>query len=116
MDKYERSAERILMKCGCYPALAGFETLRTAIGLIAREPTAVHNLRKRVHPYVAEKLGMTPNAAQTYSYRGFYTILDHVDLRTIASELRYYPANGEEYTMKEFLVAVAIAVRREVDG
>ena len=116
MDEIRNATESLLLQCGVSPALRGFEALRTAIELVVEDPSILRNAQRTLYPAVAQGIGIPNNiSARQYMYRAFYGFLDNADLSEVHRTLQYAPRKDKEaYTLKTFIGAAAIAVRREV--
>ena len=114
MPDIRAAVEQFLLRCGFSPSLAGFNALRVAIEVVSKEPNRLRNIHKLVYPLVAHETGYKGSTTRQYMYRSFYSFLDHADLDKVQQELGYAPpASKGVYTLKEFLAAAAIVVRKE---
>ena len=116
MDKVQRAAEDLLLKCGCSPALNGFRALCTAVACVAEDPARIKNVCRNLYPLVGEKLGVRDVTIRQHMWNALDYIQDTEGHEVImeALGLKPNPRTGR-YTVRGFVGAAAIVIRREVE-
>jgi hypothetical protein len=117
MKSIRNTAEDILLKCGCSPALTGFEALRVAIEQIVLDPSRLNNVCKKLYPLVGAQLGIKDTTVRMHMWNALDYVQDVNGHEAImeAIGLKPNPRTGR-YTVRGFIGAVAMKVRREVEG
>ena len=115
--KIRKATEDFLLRCGCSPALSGFEPMRIAIELGVKEPHRLRRVCKDLYPEVASRMQSDCHATTQYMYKALQNLLNESDLERMSKVLVIAPKlNKECYTLKEFISTAAMFVRREVES
>lgn len=117
MNKIQKATEDLLLRCGCSPALVGFEPIRIAIELAVEEPHRLRRVCRDLYPIVAKRMGSDCAATQQYMYKAVRNLMDNADTERMSDVLIIMPKLSKgTYTLKEFISTGAMLVRREVES